>query len=107
MTALIVPVLLLAACAEPTCEELPSGKERDVCFHDRVRLAPQAWTADQLLGFVDAIQDPIVRDATVMVWVREHRGATSDRDRRAVCGRLGGLERGACERRLSSAHLAR
>lgn len=108
MTALLPLLLvLLPSCAKPSCEELPAGAERDVCLHDRVRLEPQRWTADELLGFVDGIQDPIVRDATVMVWVREHRGQTSERERQAVCGRLAGLERAACDRRLMTAHLSR
>lgn len=103
MILLLLPAL--SGC-QTTCESQSPGPARDACFHERVRKDPNALTVDQLVASVTAIEDPILRGATVQVWASAHRGATSDADRRRVCGLLTGIEAMACERRLGTAHLA-
>lgn len=105
----VLPLLLaslLQACAVP-CESASAGPARDACFHRRVAMDPTRWSAEEVTRFAREIEDPIVREATLMLWVREHRGTVADRDRDRVCGLLAGIERNACERRLATAHLAR
>ncbi len=103
---LVALLSLLPACSVP-CESAVPGATRDACLHQRVALDTQRWSAPEVAGFATAIEDPIVREATVMVWVRDHRGRVSTEDRVRLCGILAGVERNACERRLETAHLLR
>jgi hypothetical protein len=98
--------LLLVGCAEPSCDAAV-GSELDACLHLQVSAAPAGLPASDLLRISGRIQDRLVRDATVMLWVRNHRGGVTRQERDQICGLFEGLERSACQRRLDTAHLQR
>ncbi len=106
MAVPLLSLFLFAACDAP-CESTAPGPTRDTCFHDRVTEADVEVSADSLVRYAGEIADPMMRQATVMVWVREHRGGVADTDRDRVCGLLQEGQRMACERQLSAAHLGR
>jgi hypothetical protein len=97
------------ACAQPGCEGQPAGPERDRCLHTRILAAagPEDGTAAGVVRLAGLIQDPLIRDASVLAWVRDHRGAVTREDGARLCGLLGQLEKSTCEHRLSAAHLSR
>lgn len=97
--------LLLFGCASD-CERQSSGPKRDTCLHQRA-IAEGGVAPAELVRLAGLIEDPMVRDATVLTWVRDHRGAVQDADRSQICGLLRGQERNTCDRRLSAAHLNR
>jgi hypothetical protein len=102
----VLTLAILAACSIP-CESAPAGSTRDTCLHRRVADDPERWSADEVLRFSGDIEDPIVREATVMTWVRAHRGSVNEADRQRICGIFTGVERNTCDRRLAAAHLSR
>lgn len=99
-------LVLLAACSVP-CESVPAGESRDTCLHQRVSLDPTRWSPQDIVTFSALFEDRMVRDATILLWAREHRGLVADGDRAAVCGILDQAQREMCERRLGTAHLNR
>lgn len=105
--ATVLPVMLfLFACSVP-CESVSAGASRDTCLHERVSLDATRWSAQDIVTFSALFEDRMIRDATILLWTREHRGQVSEADRAAVCGILASGQREMCERRLATAHLNR
>ncbi len=103
-TALLL--LLGVGCGPVPCESMAAGPERDRCLHKRI-VADGAMAPSEVARLAATLEDPMIRNATVLTWARDHRGAVSDADRAALCGLLLGQERNVCDRRLSAAHLSR
>lgn len=93
---------VLACHGAPDCSAL-AGLDRDVCFDSRVRAAAGP---DAAIAAARLIEDPLVRDAAVVAWVRAHRAELRPSDGR-VCNVLTSAEQAACARRLSAPHLSR
>lgn len=106
------PALLVAlglafgvgGCGPPDCATLPVGLDQDLCWFESVK-ARDDLDAAGLLTVARKVQDPVVRSATVMHWVRLHPEA----DGRAapLCELLSYSEQISCRRRLESPHLRR
>lgn len=92
----------LACHGPPDCSTL-AGLDRDACLDARVRAAPGP---DAAIAEARQIEDPLVRDAAVVAWVRAHRAELRPSDGR-VCNVLTSAEQAACVRRLSAPHLSR
>lgn len=107
--ALLLPLALTAApaCAprgEAGCDPGDSATF-DLCTFERIKdpSVTDATSAERLLA---EIHDPIVRSAAAQHWIQQHPQAPAEQARR-LCGYLTDLEKGACERRVNSPHLAR
>lgn len=104
-TALVLSFGL--GCGGPvSCEAMAAGPDRDRCLHRQI-LADGAMAPTEVARLAAIVEDPMIRNATVLTWARDHRGAVADADRAQLCGLLLGQERNVCDRRLSAAHLSR
>lgn len=88
------------------CAAIPAGRSRDLCWRDQISVLPPQQ-ADQLSGQVANIQDPVIRDATVLGWLEDNAQAISPAQGEAACGLLDDRRAHSCRRRLQSAHLNR
>lgn len=101
-------LLIWLACTTPdpppACEAMPPGLDHDVCVSERLdgHINPQQASEDAAL-----IADPVVRGAAVMRWVETHNKAWNPQQVLPLCDQLEGRDRGACHRRVQSAHLNR
>ena len=98
--------LLLLACQPSTCEEMSAGMDRDQCFHDRIASTPPGQAA-AVVESAAQIQDPMVRGAAVLSWVKSHVSSVSASDGQKLCAFLEGRDQSYCQRILSSPHLQR
>lgn len=107
--ALLLPLALAAApaCASRSVGDCDPGDPAafDLCTFERIKdpSLTDAASAERLLA---EIRDPIVRSAAAQHWIQQHPQAPAEQARR-LCGYLTDLEKGACERRVNSPHLAR
>ena len=99
---LVIPLILLAGCAvdEDLCITQP-----DVCAY-RVFEQDLPTSVAGAAARVRLVQDPIVRNAMVMLWVEENNDAPMEATM-ALCGLLATNDARACTRRVGSAHLRR
>ncbi len=84
------------------CAGAASPLDRDLCRYRRASAA----SASEAHAELAAVEDPVVRGAGVITWIRAHPDAPAA-DAWPLCSLLVGGERKACERKLSSAHLRR
>ncbi|MFT5582743.1 MAG: hypothetical protein ACI9VR_000319 [Cognaticolwellia sp.] len=86
------------------CQDMGAGLDRDICLSKRLEALPSPERAS-----LDAalIADPVVRGAAVMRWVEAHNKAWNPQQVLPLCDQLQGRDRGACHRRVQSAHLNR
>ncbi|MFT5682748.1 MAG: hypothetical protein ACI8RZ_003672 [Myxococcota bacterium] len=102
-------IVLLSACdggepAAQTCDTMAAGLDRDQCFYDEIKAIPGAGIED-VLTRANLIQDRIVRQASVISWMKAHLNEIP-RDRgQALCQMLDGQDQSYCMRQLSSPHL--
>ncbi len=99
-------VLALPACQASTCEEMSTGMGRDQCFHDRIAATPPGGAAS-VVDSAAQIQDPMVRGAAVLSWVKVNGSSVSSSDGQKLCAFLEGRDQSYCQRVLSSPHLQR
>jgi hypothetical protein len=97
----------LSGCGQPACEQQPAGDARDRCVHAALLDPAHVPAATEVVRLAALIQDPLVRDASVLAWVSQNRGAVTPDERKALCGSVSAQERDTCERRLSAVHLLR
>ncbi len=83
-----------------------AGVPREQCLADIAMKVPPTQIP-ALLVALDAIQDPIVRDATVLGYVEAHGAAISRPDGLKLCQLTTGWAKGPCDRTLQSPHLHR
>lgn len=104
LLAATLAALPLVGCGPPDCATLQPGMERDLCWFESAREVEEL-DASTLLAVARKVEDPVVRSATVMAWVRQHPEA----DGRAapLCDLLAWSEQISCRRRLASPHLRR
>lgn len=101
-------LLIWLACTSPSqplpCEDMAPGLDRDICLSKRLEThtTPEQASLDAAL-----IADPVVRGAAVMRWVETHNKAWNPQQVLPLCDQLEGRDRGACHRRVQSAHLNR
>lgn len=99
--------LLLGCTGGPLpCEALQDQMERDVCLHERIRAAGPTQT-DAVLADVEAITDPVVRNAAVLEFITTHRTLVPMEQGNALCQTLGVEHQGTCVHKLTAAHLNR
>jgi len=103
MTAAATLLAGLLACRGTTDCSTLAGLDRDACLDSRVRAATGP---DDVMAVARLIEDPLVRDAAVVAWVRAHRAELRPSDGR-VCSVLTTAVQAACARRLSAPHLSR
>lgn len=99
--------LLWLACSAPLptpCEEMSAGIDQDICFSKRMGAIPDPEQAAQN---AQGIADPVVRGAAVMRWIEANNKAWNPQQVMPLCETLDGRDKGACHRRVLSAHLNR
>lgn len=98
--------LVMLGCGPTPCERLAEAPERDSCFHAEILTLPTS-AVGKVTETASRIQDPVVRNATVLTWARDHRDGVDPTGARALCALLPAEEGRLCERRLFAAHLDR
>lgn len=102
--ALLIGAAASIGCGSPDCATVPPGMDQDLCWFEASRAEPEPDAA-ALAALARKIQDPVVRSATVMHWVRRHPEA--DGSVASLCELLAYSEQISCRRRLESPHLRR
>ncbi|MDP2316061.1 MAG: hypothetical protein Q8P41_24400 [Pseudomonadota bacterium] len=98
--------LVMLGCGPTPCERLAEVPARDTCFHVEILALPTSAVAT-VAEIAPRIQDPVVRNATLLAWARDHREGVDPAGASALCALLPVEEARMCERRLFAAHLAR
>ena len=102
-------VIGLGACqteADDTCDAMPAGLERDVCFSKVLKALPAAQVDDVLVA-AGKVADPMVRGEAVSSWVTTNGNGISPEKGQQLCAMLEDRDGAYCLRRLSSPHLQR
>ena len=89
-----------------SCAQIEGQRERDVCFYEQL-VAAAADQSQIAIAAAQSINDPVIKSAGVLDWIRAHNRAVSVEDGQRLCDQLENWERTACERRLYAAHLQR
>ena len=89
-----------------SCGQIEDQRKRDVCFYDQL-VAAAADQSEVAIAAAHSINDPVIKSAGVVDWIRAHNRAVSVEDGQKLCDQLENWERTACERRLYAAHLQR
>ena len=98
-----------SACGTETdrsCDGMPAGLERDVCFGKELKALPAAQI-DNVLAIAGKVADPMVRGEAVSSWVLTNGNGVSPEKGQQLCGMLEDRDGAYCLRRLSSPHLQR
>lgn len=102
--AALLGAATLSACGQPDCATLARGMDQDLCWFETVQERDDLDVAG-LLAVARKVEDPVVRSATVMHWIRRHPEA--DASATPLCDLLSYSEQISCRRRLESPHLRR
>ncbi len=101
--------LWLVGCTPVACDALPGGADRDQCLHAALASAAgrPAATVAEVIRLGPLFSDPLMRDASILAWVRDNRGAAVGNRAAEVCGLLRPPEQSACARQIQAVHLNR
>jgi hypothetical protein len=89
--------------APKECSAL-TGPPRDVCLNAEIAQTPGSQP-DVVLQKAPLIKDPMIRQAAVSQWVKEHVREIPNEKGQELCNLLEGRDRSYCQRVLSSPHL--
>lgn len=89
--------------APKSCDAL-SGQARDSCLNAEIAQVPGSQP-DVVLEKAPLILDPMIRQAAVSRWVKEHVRELPNEKGQELCNLLEGRDRSYCQRVLSSPHL--
>lgn len=90
------------ATAVPCAAILPTH-ERDNCFSQHL-VEMSATDAESAAAVAEAIQDPLIRSASVVAWAKANRGKVTPEAAEGVC-RFAGRAAGKCRYQVQAGHL--
>ncbi len=104
-SAVLLSALLACTPGGGECSTLEQP-DRDYCYSDRIEsMGPEEL--DAVREVVLAIEDPLVREASVLAWLGVHADSVPLEEAESLCAVSGGEDSWLCKRRLHAAHLRR
>ena len=109
----MLSLLLMMACSSGAkdqkgadCATITDSKQQNTCLHEQLLSMP-ASDISKIIELANTISDPMIRQAAVSKWIKEHNNDVNQQQGQQLCTLLDGRDRSYCLRQLSSPHLRR